>query len=64
MIHYVEVVYLSRMQYQKRKFIQYKDLEEADKVYKATIKKLTNEKKNALICLRGEQGVIKSELLK
>lgn len=64
MTHYVEVVYLSRMQYQKRKYIQYKDFPEADGVYQVTIKKLTKEKKNALVCLRGEAGLIKSELIK
>lgn len=61
MIHYVEVIYLQSGHYQKRKYIQYKDLEQADKVYRATIKKLTGEKTKALICLRGEKGLLKSE---
>lgn len=64
MIYYVEVVYLSKSLYQKRKYIQYPTLENAEAVYLSTIAKFKNEKKESLICLRGEQGLIKSELLK
>ena len=65
MTHYVEVVYLSRGQYDKKKYIQYPSKEEAEAVYIATVKKFKDEKRNALVCLRGgAHGLIKSELLK
>lgn len=62
---FVEVIYLLAGQYSKRKYIQYPDLTTATGVYESTIKKMKAEKKQALVCLRnGEQGLIKSELLK
>lgn len=65
MIYFVEVVYLLRGQYDKKKYIQYESMEEADKVYILTVKKFKEEKRNALVCLRGGgHGLLKSELIK
>jgi hypothetical protein len=61
MTYFVEVVYLLRGQYDKKKYIQYDTKEEAEAIYILTVKKFKKENKNALICLRGEHGLIKSE---
>lgn len=65
MTYYVEVVYLLKGQYDKKKYIQYQSMEEAEKVFILTVKKFKEEKRNALVCLRGGgHGLIRSELLK
>lgn len=61
MIYFVEVIYLLRGQYDKRKYIQYPKIEDAEKIYEATIKKFKIEKQAALVCLRTDAGLVKSE---
>lgn len=61
---YIEVYYLSKMNYQNRK-VGYYDEKEAEIIYMRTIGKLQLEKKQAMVCLRTyEHDLIKSELLK
>jgi hypothetical protein len=65
MQYYVEVVHLLKGQYQKKKYIQYPSKEEAEKIFTLTVKQFKEEKKEALVCLRGGgHGLIRSELLK
>lgn len=62
MTYFVEVIYLLRGQYDKKKYIQYDSMEEAEKVFILTVKKFKSEKREALVCLRGGgHGLIKSE---
>lgn len=62
MTYFVEVVYLLRGQYDKKKYIQYESMEEADKVFILTVKKFKEEKREALVVLRGgNHGLVKSE---
>lgn len=62
MTYFVEVVYLLKGQYDKKKYIQYDSMEEADKVFILTVKKFKEEKREALVVLRGGgNGLIKSE---
>lgn len=62
MNYYVEVVYLLRGYYQKRKYIPYNKIEDATKIYDATVLKFKKENTKALVCLRqASHGLIKSE---
>ena len=63
-MYYVEVYYLSKMNFTGRKMQHYEE-KEAEVNYLRTIGKLTAEKKTGLVCLRSDDhDLIKSELLK
>lgn len=61
MNYYVEVIYLLKGFFESRKVLYFlKD--EAERVYILTVKQFKEEKKEALVVLRGEHhGLIKSE---
>lgn len=62
-LHYVEVIYLENMRYQKRKHEHYTE-QEARNMFLRTMNKFKEENKNAIICLRHENHeLIKSELV-
>lgn len=52
-LHYVEVFYLKSGHVSGMKFKHY-PVEEATKIFNMTVKKLTDENKEALVCLREE----------
>ena len=61
---YIEVYYLSKMNYTARKVQTYSE-NEIDVMYSRAIGKLISDKKQALVCIRNdEHDLIKSELLK
>ncbi len=62
-LHYVEVIYLEKMKYHKRKHEHYPE-KEAATMYMRTINKFREDKKNAIICLREENHqLLKCELI-
>ena len=61
MNYYVEVIYLLKGLFESRKAL-YFPKDEAERVYILTVKQFKEEKKEALVCLRGGgHGLIKSE---
>lgn len=59
----IEVIYLKNNVYQVRKWAEY-EKKEAEVNFFRTIGKLTQERKDALICLRDDEGnMIKNERL-
>ena len=52
-LHYVEVLYFIKGQYDKRNFKHYPE-DEAKKIYQRTINKAKQDKLTVMICLREE----------
>jgi hypothetical protein len=64
-MNYVEVIFLLNGFFDSRKALPYPTKEEAEAVYIATVKKFREEKRNALVCLRGGGNcLLKSEMIK
>jgi hypothetical protein len=62
-MNYVEVIYLLKGFFESRKAL-YFPKDEAEKIFTLTVKQFKEEKKEALVVLRGEHhGLIKSELI-
>jgi hypothetical protein len=63
-MYYVEVIFLLNGFYESRAALFYPK-DEAEAVYILTVKKFREEKRNALVCLRGGgNGLLKSEMIK
>jgi hypothetical protein len=63
-MNYVEVIYLLKGFFESRKALYFPQ-DEAEKIFILTVKQFKEEKKEALVVLRGGgHGLIKSELLK